>query len=1035
MKCPECNFKNPTDTHFCSNCGGQLSHAKGITVCATETLQPPGKELTIGSVFAVRYQVIEELGKGGMATVYKVLDKEIKEKVALKLLKPEIADDQKTLERFRNELKLARQISHKNVCRMFDLTHQEGTYYITMEYVPGEDLKTSIKRMGPLSIGKTIFIAKQVCEGLAEAHRLGVVHRDLKPQNIMIDREGNARIMDFGIARSIKTKGITETGVIIGSPEYMSVEQVKGEEVDQRSDIYSLGVILYEMVTGKVPFEGDTPLSILVKHTTQAPSHPREINAEIPESLARVILKCLEKDKQKRYQSVGELSAELSNIEKEFPTTERLRAERKSSTTKELTVRVSLKKPSFKTLALVATSIILGAIIWQILPQKGTVLIPASKPSLAILYLENKSGDESLDSWRSGLAELFIADLSQSRFLHILSEKEIFSILKKLNLLEEKKYSPEDLEKVATHGRVDYILTGSFFTSGEDLIIIVMVRKPQGDLVISSRKVDCKKEEEIPAKIDELTKKIKSDLNLSKEQISSDRDMGLAKIITSSPEAYKYYIQGWENHLKGGDSHKTIEAMEKAIATDPEFAMAYKTMAEAYGDLDLISESWGCLQKALELKGRLSVRDFYLIQGELYAMSEKTYDKAIAAYNKLLEIYPEDWDGNFDLGTLFCCDLEQWDKAIERFRVLIQNHTENSLPYLNQAEAYMAKGMYDEAVEVLKNYLTSSPEEVGIREMLCNAYLCQGESDLALKEVEKALSIDSTSISPDVIGDIYYYRGDLFRAEKEYQRILDGEEPARQYDGWLRLAALYLSQGRFEKSKTQLRQSIALAEELGDTEQKMWSHSRLAYLHLASGSPEAALEEWEMAHNVAVEESLNGQLDLHLKGMIYLEMTAIDEAQKAADELKRVLQTGKNKKLMRYYHHLMGMIELEKQNFPEAIACFERALSMLPFQHSEIDDNVLFLYPLALAFYKAGNLEKTQEQYEKIISLTTGRLFFGDLFAKSIYMLGKIYQDEGWEGKAKEHYARFLELWKDADSGIPEVEDAKERLKKLRVES
>lgn len=1034
MKCPECHFENPTDTHFCGNCGGQLSCSGGITVCATDTLQPK-KELTIGSVFAGRYQVIEELGKGGMATVYKVLDKEIKEKVALKLLKPEIADDEKTLERFRNELKFARQISHKNVCRMFDLNHQEGIYYIIMEYVPGEDLKTSIRRMGRLSAGKAIFIAKQVCEGLAEAHQLGVVHRDLKPQNIMIDSDGNARIMDFGIARSIKTKGITETGVLIGSPEYMSVEQVEGEEVDQRSDIYSLGVILFEMVTGRVPFEGDTPLSIAVKHTTQAPSNPREINAEIPESLARVILKCMEKDKQRRYQSIEELLTELSNIEKEFPTTERLRAERKSSTTKEITVKVSLKKPSFRALALVAILVILGTIIWQILPQKGTALIQSSKPSLTILHFENKSGDENLDGWRSGLAELLIADLSQSKFLHILSEDEISGILKKLNLPEEKRYSSEDLKRVATHGKVDHILTGSFFTSGENLIIIVMVQKPHADLVISTRKVECRGEEEIPAKVDELTKKIKSDLNLSREQISGDIDMDLAKITTSSPDAYKYYIQGWENYLNRGDSRNTIEFMEKAIAVDPEFALAYRTMAKAYFDLDLIFESWSCLQRALELKDRLSVRDFYLTQGELYSLSEKTYDKAIEAYNKLLEIYPEDWDGNFNLGTLFCYDLEQWDKAIQRFSVLVQNHAESGLPYVNQAEAYMAKGMYDEAGEVLKNYLISSPDEVWIREMLCHVYLCQGESDLALKEVEKALSVDSASVSPYVIGDIYHYRSDLIRVEKEYQRILEREEPISQYYGRWRLAALYLTQGKFEKAKTQLRQSTALAEKLGDTEQNIWSHSRLAQLYLASGNSDEALEEWEMTQSVAVEESLIWQPDLHLKGMIYLEMEEIDEAQKVADELKRVLKTRKNKKLMRYYHHLMGMIELEKQNFPEAIACFERASSLLPFQHSELDEQALFIYPLALAFYKAGNLEKAQEQYERIISLTTGRLFFGHLFAKSFYMLGKIYQEKGWEGKATEHYAQFLEFWKDADPSMPEVEDAKERLKKLIAES
>lgn len=234
-KCPRCDSENADTARFCSNCATPLPSAD--EAIRTKTLEASLEELASGSTFAGRYQIIEELGKGGMGRVYKVLDKETHEKIALKLIKSEIAQDKKTIERFRNELIVARRIIQKNVCRMYDLNREKDHYYITMEYVSGGDLKKLIRRTKYLPAGTAISIAKQICNGLEEAHKLGNVHRDLKPSNIMIDDNGNAIIMDFGIARPVKGKGLTGSGVMIGTPEYMSPEQVEGKEVDQRSDI------------------------------------------------------------------------------------------------------------------------------------------------------------------------------------------------------------------------------------------------------------------------------------------------------------------------------------------------------------------------------------------------------------------------------------------------------------------------------------------------------------------------------------------------------------------------------------------------------------------------------------------------------------------------------------------------------------------------------------------------------------------------------------------------------------------------------
>jgi len=313
-------------------------------------------ELTTGSVFAGRYQIIEELGHGGMGRVYRALDRKINEEVALKLIKPEIASEKKVLERFASELKIARKIAHKNVGRMYHLSEDKGTHYITMEYVRGEDLKRMIRMSKQLSIATAVGVAKQIMEGLAEAHRLGIVHRDLKPGNIMIDREGDARIMDFGIARLLSAKGITGVGVAVGTPDYMSPEQVEGKEVDGRADIYSLGIILYEMVTGRVPFEGDTPYSVGYKHKNEQPFSPKAINPQVPEDLSGLILRCLEKPPDKRFQTADELRVELEKIEKSLPTTAKRTPVPKgtSLTSREITIKFTARKLIVPGLAFIA---------------------------------------------------------------------------------------------------------------------------------------------------------------------------------------------------------------------------------------------------------------------------------------------------------------------------------------------------------------------------------------------------------------------------------------------------------------------------------------------------------------------------------------------------------------------------------------------------------------------------------------------------------------------------------------------------------
>jgi serine/threonine protein kinase len=257
-----------------------------------------------------RYDILSDAGCGSMGNVYKARDRETGETVALKLLKPEISSDQAMMERFKNELLFARKITHKNVCRVHEFNRINGIAYTSMEFVEGESLRSVINRFGALSLRKGSDLALQICSGLKEAHAQGIVHRDLKPENVMIDSQGNVKIMDFGIARSMEA-ATRHTGSMVGTPAYMAPEQVAGKPVDYRTDIYSLGLMLYEMFTGAPAFTAENPVAVALKQMREAPPHPRTIEPMIPPALERSILKCLEKEPARRYQSVAELETAL----------------------------------------------------------------------------------------------------------------------------------------------------------------------------------------------------------------------------------------------------------------------------------------------------------------------------------------------------------------------------------------------------------------------------------------------------------------------------------------------------------------------------------------------------------------------------------------------------------------------------------------------------------------------------------------------------------------------------------------------------
>jgi len=806
MKCPKCRTDNPETARFCLDCGTKLGETPQISF--TKTLEASTDELTRGTLLGGRYEIIEELGKGGTGRVYRAYDKKIEEEVALKLIRPEIAAEKRIIERFRNEIKTARKIRHANVCGMFDLQEEENKLFITMEYVRGEDLKSVLRRMRVLAAGTAVSIARQVAAGLAEAHRLGVVHRDLKPSNIMIDKDGNAKIMDFGIARSLEAKEMTGAGVMIGTPEYMSPEQVEGKPADVRSDIYALGVILFELITGRPPFEGETSLAIAHKHRYEPAPDPRTLNPQIPLSLSRLILRCLEKAKERRFQTTAELLKDLAAVEETLlPTAERAptpSTRRKPTVSKTITVKITPRKFIIPAAAL--TAVVIAALgLLKFFPKKAPPPSPAGPPSVAVLYFKNNTGDKTFDIWREGLCQSFIIKLSQSRHIRVLDQSQIFGILKRLNLLDKDNYTPEELKEIAKRTLATHILRGSLSKAGERFRVDPTLQKASTLEIIAPESIDGRGEESLFALVDELAVRLKSNLGLTSEQVASEIERSLRDATTNSTEAYKLYIEAVRlNQIGSWD--QSIPYLQKAISADPQFAMAYLQMSVSYHNTGRMKECRAYLQKAFDLRQRLSERERYLIEAEFYLItSERTWEKAIAAFTKLIELYPWDFLGNGDLGFLYG-KMEEWEKAIERYEVLRRYKIDSVVVYHNLAWNYLEKGQVEKAREALEGYLATIADNGLIRSMLGIVFIIQGDFNKAEMEIKKAYTQ-----SPEMLKHYELWFNLLsndFAAVESLLEQIEASPMAAAYVGFGYRSIFFALRGRIREAKACLNQEL-----------------------------------------------------------------------------------------------------------------------------------------------------------------------------------------------------------------------------------
>jgi len=707
MECPRCHAENPEDSSTCLKCG--LPFTKPEELSRTKTTKMPLSLEDRGKLVAGRYQVMERLGAGGMAEVYRVIDQETREEVALKLLRIDTVRDERAIERFRNELKTVHQLNHRNICRMYHLGREGETFFIVMEYVPGEDLKNFIRRSGQLSVGKAIFLARQVCDGLGEAHARGIVHRDLKPHNIMIDPEGNAEIMDFGIARSFQDEGLTGAGYAVGTPAYMAPEQAEGKDVDERTDIYSLGVVLYEMVTGQPPFEGDTQFSVAYKHIHLEPEAPSALNRLIPEEMSRVILKCLQKDKCDRFQNAGELCAALGDIASQIT-----RSGKKHGP---VTTQRERRKKRRKILSIAASSVIalsvliFGYIKWRE-PRGSTQQETPTAPaqwinSIAVLPFEDLSLDRSLEN------------ICESMTANITSKLGSTGVLKIPSRHSTQRFSGQTLspQEIGKELGVNNILDTSLHIQDDRILVIVnLVRTLDGAVSWSGRYLETKKN--ILILEDDISNDVALELGL---KLTAENQQKLKR--RDPREVEDYDVFRWGRHY---------EYMYGEYSEEEDFQNALKHLkeySEVHPDYALVYCSLGNIHEHRFVE-KNDPNDEILMR--LY-------------YENAHRLDPDLEETNLGMGWSHFY-LRDYDRSYEYFKRAVELGPNNSEVNWNVGSFFRSIGLDERATKYYEKALVSDPLNASIHRLCAASYMYIGQYENGLGSIDRAIDLDRKNV-------------------------------------------------------------------------------------------------------------------------------------------------------------------------------------------------------------------------------------------------------------------------------------------------
>jgi len=966
--------------------------------------------LTKGTMVS-HYQIVEKIGAGGMGEVYLAEDTELDRKIALKFLPLHLCQDDDYRTRFKREAQAVAKLNNPNIIHVYEVSEYQGQPFFAMELVVGQSIRDLTKDTD-LDVDRIIELAIQICDGLSAAHDKKVVHRDIKPSNIVIDAYGRPKILDFGLAAIQGGDQLTKTGSTLGTVRYMSPEQVQGEEVDHRSDLFSLGVVIHELISGRTPFERDNEGATLKAIIQDNPEPLARYKSDISDELQRTVSKLLEKDPSMRYQTASGVLSDLKRLI--TPTQSSISGGSASKTS------FPIRKVIVPALLVIVAVAVMVLRPWQfeVKPNQDAV---ASENRMSIMYFDNLA--DPADSLKLGeiTANLLITDLSESQYVDVVSSQRLYDILKSMGREGEKKIDRNVATEIARKAKSRWMLLGSILQVEPSIIITSQMVEVETGSVISSQRIDGGIKDRIFSLVDKLTIEIKNDLSLP-AQAMEEEDRSIMEVTTSSIEAYRYYLEGQENE----DKMYRMEAensFRKAIELDSTFAMAY------YWLIDHVSgnEKTEARTNAMKYSDNVSHKE------KLYIEANEQYYKSgglarIKALKQIATIYPDEKNAVFWVGNEYRI-LGQIDSSLLYLKKAIELDSNFKQAYNVLAYVYNDAGDLDKSISAINKYIEIAPDEPNPYDSRGELYALNGKLEEAIDSYSKALEIHPNFVlSVRNLADLFLLTQQYEKAEDLYRRLVLHTDDFQRGQGRRCLARIPMHRGQFQEAIRVLENGIEADKmELGEgmsVAEKLW------VLCMINGSIlkqyDNAIADLQRAITIRQRNNPSDEFINHLMAAIarfYAAKGNYEMAQVTIDSIKYRIEQNESS-VYNNYELAQAWVAFEKGDFESFIAIW-RPLKESSFFAAD--------YHTAVSYYNIGRIADAVGLFERAVSrYDYNRAVWPDLSVKAHYWLGKSYEASGWNDKAIEQYKTFLVIWKDADDGIDEVDDAKARLAKLR---